>query len=114
MTEPERKVLRRVIDREVRAALGEADPNLCPETGRALSYAYRALGCRCVTCRGWQAATRARRRQGDLRGPANERKEHGVSAYKRRGCRCPYCKAAVAAQRQRRRAAKKASAAPAA
>ena len=103
MTGPEREALRLAIDEAKRALVTV----VCPETGRAPNYAYRQLRCRCRTCASYQQEQRDRRKRGELRGVAHERKEHGIAAYKSGRCRCEICREiATKARRDRYRRAK--------
>lgn len=106
MTASEREALRAAVDAARRALA----PLRCPETGQSPNYAYRQLRCRCTTCASYQQEQRDRRKRGDLRGVAHERKEHGVAAYKSGRCRCEICrKLANEARRRRYERAKQAS-----
>ena len=107
MTGPEREALRQKISEARRATTPEPR---CPRTNRALSYAYRHLGCRCGTCVQHQSAERQRRKQGLLRGTACQKKEHGEQAWKKGRCKCERCRQAASAGRRRRYLAAKARA----
>ena len=110
MTEPERRIARRLIDAARRQRVALPDGR-CRETGRSFAYAYRALGCRCRDCMDAQNAERARRKRGLLRGEAQPRQEHGERAFKLNRCRCDVCRLAANEARRRRYWAAKARAA---